>query len=1160
MRFAHLHTHSHYSLLEGLPSTKKLIARAKDQGCEALALTDNGSMYGIIELLKNCKDTGVKPIIGLDAYIAPNKMTDKRARIDDRPNRLVLLVKDAEGYHNLIRLSTIGFTEGFYYKPRIDLDVLEKYSKGLIALTGSTRGLIPSLLKDENEEKALETAQRLQAMFGPDNFYLELIHHPDYPEQQEVNAKLIAFGRKNNIPLVATKNVFYIKPEDDEAYQTLICIQKGKTLEEHKLSSQLEVDLSMSKPEEIAEAFKDVPDAIENIGKIIDNCNAVVELGKNYLPVFHVPGGKSDNDYLRELCEAGLKVRYPDGLTPELIERFEFEFGVIKKMGYASYFLIVHDFVNWAKTNGVLVGPGRGSAAGSLVSYALRITDLDPLKYGLLFERFLNPDRISMPDIDMDFSDFRRGDVMQYVKQKYGTDHVAGIITFGTMAPKAAVRDAARVLGLSFGETNKIAKLIPNPVQGKHVKLEEAIKPGIVAPELAALYAADPTAKRVLDLAIKIVGTPRHASQHACGIVIGDVPLVERVPLQQSQHEDVDFVTQYSLATVEYAGMVKMDFLGLSNLTIIQDCLDIIEAVYKVKIDIEHVPLDDKKTFELLGRAETTGVFQLESDGMKRYIKELQPTVFEDIIAMVALYRPGPMQFIESFINRKHGEEKIEYEHELMKNSLANTYGIPVYQEQVMQLSKDMAGFTAGEADTLRKAMGKKIVELMAKMKVQFIEGAVKKGVAQKTATVVFEKLEAFAAYGFNKSHAACYALIAYRTAFLKAHYPSCFMAALMNSDAGVIERITIEVEECKLLGLEVMPPDVNESFAGFAVVPNTNKIRFGLGAIKNIGDEVAKAIVSTRKTGGPYLSLEDFATRLPTKFFNKKTLESLAQCGALDRYGERGQILENQETILKFHRGVQEVNNNQVSLFGATSFAKPKLNLKPCAPASKNEMLGWEKELLGLYLSSHPFAESEKYFTGFTSPCAKISEFTGKFLYVAGLVRDFKQITTKKGDPMAFATIEDSSGSCEAVIFPKTFKEFRAVFEPGVLAVVSGKLDAQQDGEPKILVSTAYRINDENARDVADTLKRGAPMIQDMKAFETSAVTITVPEYTPKEALGSLKEILQKHPGSSRVYLLMKREGKEQKIETSFMIDFKNEVEKEILKVFGGTGKVTKK
>ncbi|MFH0928008.1 MAG: DNA polymerase III subunit alpha [bacterium] len=1530
MRFAHLHVHSHYSLLEGLPSIKKLIARSKEQGSEALALTDNGSMYGIIELVKKCKDENIKPIVGVDAYLAPNKMTDKRPRIDDRPHRIVLLARNGVGYKNLVRLSTLSYIEGFYYKPRLDHELLAKYSEGLIALSGSTKGVIPELLREHDEEKALEKLRDYQKMFGPDGFYLELIHHPDFPEQQETNALLIDFAKKYGAPLVATKNVFYLKPDDDEAYQTLLCIQKGKTLEEHKRTSLIDVDLSMSDPKEIAEAFKDVPEAIANVEKIIDLCNVEIELGKNYLPVYKLPEDKNDNDFLYELCELGFKDRYPE-VTPEIRERFEYEFGIIKKMGFASYFLIVQDFVNWAKNEGILVGPGRGSAAGSIVSYLLKITDLDPLRYGLLFERFLNPDRVSIPDIDMDFADKRRAEVMQYVKSKYGTDHVAGIITFGTMAPKAAVRDAARVLGLTFDDTSKIAKLVPDPTQGKYAPLTESIKGG--APELTTLYNNDPRAKRVLDLAVKIVGTPRHASQHACGIVISDVPLIERVPLQQSQHEDVDFVTQYSLATVEYAGMVKMDFLGLSNLSVIQDALDIIEAVHHEKIEMSKLPLDDKATFDLLGRGETTGVFQLEclsgdtlisnttikklyekrhknvleavyldegkvhktiiegvfasgkkkvysviaengwyvkttldhhflteqgwrelreikpgdkilmktkarhllynccqacekqidgqkegrskfcyscsarhyrnpskeisrqkikasrdrfyaeggkpwnagliaetnetlratglkiakalegrtleekvgreraaelraqasrrmagagnhmfgrpshhrnggfrpdlghyvrssweadfarilrlhqleyqyepqtfalqrqngevlhytpdffvpsenayyeikgwmhdldaekialfgeqypscrlvlisatkfaefavayrdlvawecpkipegfafvsvqeiipggeeetydikmrspgnnfvangfvvhnSDGMKRYIRELQPTVFEDIIAMVALYRPGPMQFIESFINRKHGKERIVYEHKLMENSMRNTYGIPVYQEQVMQLSKDMAGFTGGEADTLRKAMGKKIADLMAKMKEKFIEGSVQKGVDKKIATTVFEKLEAFAAYGFNKSHAACYALIAYWTAYLKAHYPNCFMAALMNSDSGLIDRIAIEITECKELGLEVLPPDVNESFPGFAVVPGTNKIRFGLGAIKNIGEEVAKEIVSERKRGGEYKNLEDFSLRLSSKHFNKKVLESLTKCGALDRYADRGVLMANVDNILSFHKFAVEAPKNQDSLFASTDFGKAKLVLVAAPVAPKSEKLAWERELLGLYISSHPYAEFAPMFEKITVPCGQLGQATGKFLYIGGLIADMKQITTKKGDPMAFLTLGDSGGYSEVIVFPTVYKQFRACLEIGATVVVSGRRDTGEDGVHKVLASSIYRLTEKTAESIARALVGGMPIVQDLASFESSSVTVVVPEVTPSNALTNLKTIFQRNPGSTRVYLLMKKGGIEQKIETSFMIDWKNEVEKEIIKALGILSKVIK-
>ena len=671
-------------------------------------------------------------------------------------------------------------------------------------------------------------------------------------------------------------------------------------------------------------------------------------------------------------------------------------------MGFASYFLIVQDFVNWAKQHGVIVGPGRGSAAGSIVAYSLKITNLDPLQYGLLFERFLNPDRISMPDIDMDFDDVKRKDVIEYVMEKYGRDHVAGITTFGTMAARAAVRDVGRVLGWSFQDVDRVAKVIPPPVQGRHIPLANSIKD---SPELKAIYQGDARAKQLLDLAIKLEGTARHASQHACGIVIAPRPLVEYAPIQKAQGGDVERVIQYSLHSAEAVGLLKMDFLGLSNLTVIRDCLEIVEAVHGDRVDMDKLPLNDEATYELLGRAETTGVFQLESDGMKRYIKDLKPTQIEDIIAMVALYRPGPMQFIESFIKRKHGREKISYAHPLLENALKNTYGIPVYQEQVMQVSKDLAGFTGGEADTLRKAMGKKIAKLMKEMREKFIAGSVKNGVEQGIAEQIFQQFEEFAAYGFNKSHAACYAMIAYQTAYLKAHYPECFMAALLNSDCNNIDRVTIEVEECLRMGMTVLPPDVNESFQRFSVVKESleqlranvrrpsspptddgrslssmNKrgtLRFGLLAVKGLGEDMVEEVVRERKKTGPYADMADFAARVPGRAFNKKSLEALIKSGALDRFGERNQLLFNADQLLEYHRRIEdEAASGQSNLFaGLGADTAPILRLKPAPQATNREKLAWEKELLGLYVSEHPFRETSDRLRDYFTPVSRLAD-----------------------------------------------------------------------------------------------------------------------------------------------------------------------------------------
>ncbi len=1173
--FVHLHVHSHYSLLEALPKPKALVARAKALGMKSLALTDNGALYGAVEFWKACKDSEIKPIIGCDIYVAQHGMTDRRARIDDRPYRLVLLVENEEGYRNLLRIVSAGFLEGFYYKPRVDKTFLRQHAKGLIALTGSVGGEIPHAIVGGEIDKAEQLIREYQDIFGQNNFFLELIHHPDMPRQVEVNDALRTLTAKTGVPLVATKNVFYLDPEDREGYEAQLCIQRGRTLEEFRRTSTDEVDLSFGTPDEMFAAFADVPEALTNTKSISDRVNFSLDLGKNYLPIFPLPEGKTDNEVMHELCLEGLKERYGDPLSTEIMQRFEYEYSTIVRMGFSSYFLIVQDYINWAKNNGVLVGPGRGSAAGSIVAYALRITDLDPLRYNLLFERFLNPDRISMPDIDTDFADRGRGKVMDYITQKYGVDHCAGIITFGTLMPRAAVRDAARVLGLSFQEADLIAKVVPPPIQGKHTPLKVAI---VEAPDLRQLYETNPMTRRVIDLAMKLEGNPRHASQHACGIVIGDKPLIERVPIQQGQREDMALVTQFSLNSAEAVGLVKMDFLGLSNLTIIEDALDIIRAVHGVEIDINTIPLDDKLSFELLGRGDTTGVFQLESDGMKRYIRELKPSAFEDIIAMVSLYRPGPMQFIESFIRRKHGIEKVVYEHPLMENAFRETYGIPVYQEQVMQVSKDLAGFTGGEADALRKAMGKKIAELMAKMKVKFIEGAIKKGVKEDVANTIFQKLEDFAAYGFNKSHAACYALIAYRTAYLKARYPAEFMAALMNSDSGVIDRITIEVEECKRLGLSVLPPDVNESFAGFAVVKDTNKVRWGLQAIKNVGSEVAEELVRERKRNGPYSDLADFLARVRSSAFNRKTLEALVKSGALDRFENRTKLIGNIDTLVLHNKQVQSAQDrNQVSLFDmGQEIVTQKVELRVVEDLPKSVILAWEKELLGLYVSSHPaglFYEKFSPYIGRTADVLAMDDAT--MVKVCGVISNLKQIfTKKKNEPMAFIRIDDPSGSIEAVVFPKVFAKVRSKLAADTFVLIAGKVSVRKRDEESemversILVDSIIIFNEDEISSLVSMLRQGswsddggtvdsyATPPSDSKVATTrpgvDGLSIVVPERPTHEMISQLRDIFKASPGRARVFLLVDSGGERRKMSTEYSVELSREVVERVGAVVG--------
>ncbi|MDO8584472.1 MAG: DNA polymerase III subunit alpha, partial [bacterium] len=754
----HLHAHSMFSLYDAIGGVDEMVEKAKEFGYDALALTDHSSLYGTIEFYEAALKAGIKPIIGVEANVAKNKHTDKRPTIDAHSYHITLLAETHEGYQNLLKLVSISYIDGFYYKPRMDKDLMRQYHGGIICLSGCSKSEIAMTCESHDMEKAKLLVEEYQSIFGKENFFLELVHHPESPTQIDINENLIALSKLTGAPVVVTKDAHYLHPEYRDAQDVLLCIHNGRMMSDQNRPSMSFMDMSLNGPEEIVEAWKHLPEAVENTRKIADRCNVKLELGKNLLPSFDVPEGETPMTFLRKLCDKGFDERYKEEeKRKEARERMEFELSVIERMGFAAYFLIVQDYIVWAKEHGVIVGPGRGSAAGSVVAYALRITNLDPLHYGLLFERFLNPDRISMPDIDTDFDDVKRKDVIAYVTEKYGKDRVAGIITFGTMAARAAVRDVGRVLGLSFQEVDRVAKIIPPPVQGKHIPLATSIQE---APELKAMYQNEPTMKRLIDFAIQLEGTTRHASQHACGIVISPRPLVEFTPLQKAQGGDVEQVCQYSLHPVEAVGILKMDFLGLSNLSIIRDCLEIMEAVCGETVKVDDVPLNDPKTFELLGRGETTGVFQLESEGMKKYIRELKPSVIEDIIAMVALYRPGPMQFIDSFIARKHGKERISYMHPLTEGALKNTYGIPIYQEQVMQVAKDMAGFTGGQADTLRKAMGKKIAKLMAEMKEKFISGSVKNGVEQSVAAAIFQQFEEFAAYGFNKSHAACYALI----------------------------------------------------------------------------------------------------------------------------------------------------------------------------------------------------------------------------------------------------------------------------------------------------------------------------------------------------------------------------------------------------------------
>ncbi len=1059
-KFVHLHVHSNYSLLDGLPKIEELVKKVKELGMEAVALTDHGYMYGTIEFYKAAKKHGIKPIIGVETYVAPRSMQDKETGIDDKKYHLVLLAKNNQGYQNLIKLITKACLFGFYYKPRVDKKLLEEHSKGLIALSACMSGEIPRAILTRDFKKAEELILKYKEIFK-DDFYLEISHRPNIKVADTVNKKLIEYSKKFNVPLVATYDVHYLQKEDAKAQDTLMAVQTGAKLGEGDRITLAQDDFSLKSPEEIYKTFPYPKEALSNTLKIAEKCNVNIELGKIQLPHYQVPEGHTPDSYLKELCEKGLKKRYSN-VTEKIKERLEYELSVIKKTGYAAYFLIVQDFVNWAKNNKIVVGPGRGSAAGSLVSYLLNITNIDPLEYGLLFERFLNPDRVSMPDIDLDFADTRRDEVLDYVVEKYGQDKVAQIITFGTMAARAAVRDTGRALGMSYGFCDQVAKLIPFGAS-----LADSLEN---VSELKELYNKNKDAKILIEAAKKLEGVARHASTHACAVVISKDPLDKIVPLQyatksqdetgNSKDQRKQIVTQYEMHAIEDLGLLKMDFLGLKNLSIIERTISLVKKRKNIDINIDNIPLDDKKTFSLFKQAKTTGIFQLESAGMKRYLKELRPTELEDIIAMVALYRPGPMELIPDFIARKHGIKKVTYLHPKLEPILKNTYGIGVYQEQMMKIAQDLAGFTLAEADILRKAIGKKIKELLDEQKEKLISGMLKNGIDKQTAEKIWELFPPFARYGFNRSHAACYGLVGYQTAYLKANFPAEFMASLMTADLNDIERIAFLVEEAKEMNIDILPPSINKSYKDFTVISDS-EIRFGLVAIKGVGENISEAIIEEREKNGPFLSIEDFLTRINHKDLNKKSLESLIKAGALDELEERNKLVANLENLLLFIKNKsKKIQTPQMGLFGDQSEQSQLALKEPEEKMSKSQMLAWEKELIGLYLSGHPLDQYKEKLEKQTQKIKNLTDnIVGKKITLGGIITNIKKITTKNGDPMAFAQLEDTTDKIELVIFPKTMEKTKEIWQKeDKIAIVSGRLDLR-DGQYKLIVDTAKAI-----------------------------------------------------------------------------------------------------
>lgn len=1146
--FVPLHVHSHYSLLDGLAKIDELVNLAKQYEYKAMAVTDHGVMYGAVEFFQKAKAAGIKPIIGCEVYVAPRTMADKTPKIDTSPFHLILLAKNDTGYRNLIKIVSLAHLKGYYYKPRIDLEHLKKYSEGLIAMTACIQGEVPQLILSNKISKAEEKIKEYQNIFGKDDFYLELQYHPAIPEQETVNKNLKILAKKTGAKLVATHDTHYPKPEDAEAHEVLLAIQTGKDLNDKTRLSMDGSDFSFPPESFFKENFADTPEIITNTAEIAEKCNFEFEFGKLILPHYDLPKDKNSFEYLKELCLEGLKKKYsPDDEAAK--KRLKYELSVIKTTHFEDYFLITQDFVNWSKKQGILVGPGRGSAAGSIVAYCLNITELDPLQYNLFFERFLNPERIAPPDIDMDFPDDRRGETIEYVREKYGADHVGQIITFGVMKARMAIRDCGRALGMPYQEVDKIAKLIPTGFTLSQT-LDEV-------EDFKNLYNNDPAIKRLIDLTKRLEGVARHASTHAAGIVISQKPLTEYAPLQLASKDTQETVIQFSMSHVEAIGLLKMDFLGLSNLTVIKNALRIIKKIHNVDIDINNLPLEDKKTYELVSAGRTTGVFQLESEGMKRYLKELKPSKIDDIIAMVALYRPGPMDFIPDYVAGKHGRKEITYLHPDLKPILGDTYGIAVYQEQVMKIAQDIAGFSLGEADVLRKAMGKKIHKLLMEQKKKFVEGAVKKGLEKSLADKIFSFIEPFARYGFNRAHAASYGLIAYQTAYLKAHYPSEFMAALLTSDIHNLDRVAIEIAECEKMGIKVFAPNINKSFVEFGVNKEDSNITFGLGAVKNVGIGVAQRIVEERQLNGNYKSLEDFISRLGTDTINKKSVENLAKAGAIDDLAERNEVLFNIDKILKFSTNLaKQKSNGQVSLFDSmpATIAIPKLELVKTEAADQKQRLAWEKELLGIYLTDHPLRGKEHILEKYAEKISNISaDNAGQNVRVGGIITSIKKILTKNSEPMLFVGLEDTTSNTEIIVFPKTLKKDFLVWQNDNIVIIDGKIN-NKDGILKIIAEKATIVGEQLSLENEISLpnipqqkkekKSSSPTKQKMKIKLHGTIN--------KEKLSKVKNILADFPGNEEVYLEVIQHDKINLIKTKTLVKISEKLTDSLTEILG--------
>ncbi len=1121
--FAHLHVHSEYSLLDGLSRVNDLVQRSRELGMDSLAITDHGVMYAALEFYQQAIDHGIKPIIGCEMYLARKSMHSRRPRRDARPYHLVLLAEDETGYNNLIDLTTRSHLEGFYYKPRIDKELLSKHSAGLIALSACGSGEVPRLLAQDNPEAARRAAAWYRDLFGPERFYLELQDH-DIPELVKVNKELIAVAHELDIPLVATNDVHYVREDDAQAQELLLCIQTNTTVNDPNRMRMDGTGYHLRSPDEMAALFGEVPESLTNTLSIADRCNLKLEFGTLHLPPFEVPDGFTTESYLTHLCEEGLKKRYPQ-ITPEVEARLHHELTLVKEMEFAAYFLIVWDLIRFSESRGILVGPGRGSAAGSIVSYCLGITDLDPLEHGLFFERFLNPGRRTMPDIDMDFPEDRRAEVIAYAVEKYGHDHVAQIITFGTMAARAAVRDAGRALDLPPGEVDRTAKLIPFGAS-----IDKALS---TVPELQELYEEHAYIRDLVEAAKSLEGAVRHASTHAAGVVITDEPLTHYVPLQRAIKGD-GLITQYAMGELEQIGLLKMDFLGLSTLTVIQRTLDLIKETRGFELNLEELDLEDCELYRLLSEGEVTGIFQVESTGMRRMLRDLQPNCFGDVMAAIALYRPGPMEYISDFIKRKHRQTPITYLIPELEPILKETYGVIVYQEQIIRIAQELAGFTTSDADMFRHAIGKKKAEELEAQREKFIKGAVTKGTAEETAREIFKMIEYFARYGFNKAHAAAYAVITCQTAYLKANYPVEYMTALLTVERDNSDKVAEGVADCRRLGIPVRPPSVNHGDLHFTIgeepadpskdggLEPVRGIRFGLGAVKNVGQGAIEAILKGRKDR-PFKDINEFCRRVDLRQVNRRALDCLIRCGALDELGPRGQLLNCIDAMMATSQQAhyaQEIG--QMTLFGLDEEPGLSLDLGNGPDIPRRTQLAWEKELLGLYVSEHPLQRiATRLERDISCFCGQIDRSLHRqTVIIAGMVSRVRRITTKKDQLMAFAQLEDLHGSVEVVVFPKAYEKTRELWQPDNMLLVRGKVQVRED-EAKVICESAvdYHSWIEEAEDEEES-----PSLKVRRRLD-----ISIPRSGDQEKdvrlLSELHSLLTTHPGDDVFNLYVPRD-----------------------------------